>query len=50
MAARFATTGVQGVADRNGLSVERNRELFECRDVVRIVELLLEGLAALPPA
>jgi hypothetical protein len=48
MAARFAMTGVAGLAAKNGLSVEQNRELFTSRDIPRIVELLLDGLTELP--
>jgi hypothetical protein len=44
MAARFAADGVAELSARNGLSIAANRELFVCRDVTRIVELLLEGL------
>jgi len=43
----FATAGVSGLASRNGLTVDENRELFQSRDVTRIVELLLEGLTKL---
>jgi hypothetical protein len=46
MAARFASAGVAEISARNGLSVAGNRELFVCRDVTRIVELLLEGLTS----
>src|SRR5262249_8173952 len=44
MANRFASTGVTGLAARNRLTAQENRELFSSRDVTRIVELLLEGL------
>ncbi len=47
MAGFFADTGVDGLATHNRLSVEQNRELFGCRDVGRIVELLLTGLGRL---
>ncbi len=42
------STGVAGLAEKNNLSLDENRELFWSRDVVRIVELLLEGLSRLP--
>lgn len=45
MAEVLADTGVAGLAANNRLGVEENRELFRCRDLRRIVELLLEGLA-----
>jgi hypothetical protein len=48
MTTEFADAGVAALAAHNGLSVDRNRELFVCRDVTRIVELLLEGLTSLP--
>jgi hypothetical protein len=48
MAGIFASVGVPGLAARNSLSADQNRELFRCRDVGRIVELLLEGLTRLP--
>jgi hypothetical protein len=47
MASRFGTAGVSELAARNQLSVEENRELFQCRHVARIRELLLEGLTKL---
>jgi len=47
MAEFFADTGVDGLAAQNRLSAEQNRELFGCRDVGRIVELLLTGLTRL---
>ncbi|HEY1120295.1 MAG TPA: hypothetical protein VGE67_01790, partial [Haloferula sp.] len=45
MTAFFAETGVEGLARMNKLSVEENRELFRSRDLVRVIELILEGLA-----
>ncbi|HYI95120.1 MAG TPA: TIR domain-containing protein [Bryobacteraceae bacterium] len=47
MTSRFSSAGVSELARQNGLSVDQNRELFHCRDVVRLVELLLEGLSKL---
>jgi hypothetical protein len=47
MATRFASAGTSGIAARNGLTADENRELFRCRDVARIVELLLRGLTKL---
>jgi SLOG cluster2/TIR domain len=47
MTSVFATAGTSEVASRNGLTVNENRELFQSRDVTRIVELLLEGLTTL---
>lgn len=44
MTAYFRSVGTAGLAASNRLSVEENRELFWCRNVARIVELLLEGL------
>jgi SLOG cluster2/TIR domain len=40
----FRATGVAGLADQNGLTVEENQELFWTRNLARVVELLLEGL------
>jgi hypothetical protein len=48
MTKSFAEFGVDQLAAKNGLSIEENRELFQCRDVTRIVELLLGGLLRLP--
>jgi hypothetical protein len=45
MAAFFAETGVEGLSRMNKLTVEENRELFRSRDLVRVIELILEGLA-----
>ena len=46
MAAFFcATVGVSGLSRVNRLSEEENRELFACRDVPRLIELLLIGLS-----
>ncbi|MCB1909748.1 MAG: TIR domain-containing protein [Rhodocyclaceae bacterium] len=45
MAEFFADSGVDGLAAGNRLSAAENRELFACRDLGRIVELLLTGLA-----
>ena len=45
MAAFCAAVGVNGVSRVNGLSDEENRELFYCREVPRLIELLLIGLA-----
>ena len=39
-----AAVGVSGVSRVNRLSDEENRELFYCRDVSRLIELLLIGL------
>lgn len=46
MAAYLKTIGVDGLAERNGLSAELNRELFTCRDIIRIVELVLAGICS----
>lgn len=43
----FASAGVAALSARNGLTEAANRELFVCRDVARIVELLLEGLTTI---
>jgi len=45
--AYFKKLGVSGLAEMNHLTPEENRELFACRDVTRMVELILEGLARL---
>ena len=45
MAAFCATVGVSGLSRVNRLSEEENRELFYCRDVPRLIELLLIGLS-----
>jgi hypothetical protein len=45
MAAFCAAVGINGVSRGNGLSDEENRELFYCREVPRLIELLLIGLA-----
>lgn len=49
IAARLRTFGARGLKEalRNGLDDDQNRELFTCTDPFRIVELVLEGLAAL---
>jgi hypothetical protein len=44
MADFCAAVGVNGVSRANGLSDEENRELFYCREVSRLIELLLIGL------
>jgi hypothetical protein len=44
MAKIFADIGVDGLSRTNHLSNEENRELFRCRDVPRLIELLLLGL------
>ena len=44
MASLFKSRGVEESAAKNRLTTDENRELFECRDVLRIVELLLVGL------
>jgi hypothetical protein len=44
MAKIVAGIGVDGLSRANHLSNEENRELFRCRDVPRVVELLLLGL------
>jgi SLOG cluster2/TIR domain len=44
MAKTFADVGVAGLSRANHLSDDENRELFRCRDVPRVVELLLLGL------
>ena len=49
MAAFFAGIGVDGLAAMNHLSKDENLELFECRSVPRIIELLLTGLTASRP-
>jgi hypothetical protein len=36
--------GVPGLSKLNGLSPDENRELFACRDLPRLVELVLIGL------
>jgi hypothetical protein len=43
----FASVGVSGLSARNGLMEAENLELFQSRDVERIVELLLRGLTTL---
>jgi len=45
MTAWFQDFGLEGIAKLNRLSEEENREMSGCRDVTRIVELILEGLA-----
>ena len=40
----FATIGIAGLAANNGLTEAENFELFACRDVSRILELILTGL------
>lgn len=40
-----ANIGVDGLSILNGLSAAENRELFACRDLPRLVELVLAGLA-----
>jgi hypothetical protein len=47
MADEFRTAGLTKLSECNHLSQEQNRELFVCRDIDRIVELLLEGLTSL---
>jgi hypothetical protein len=47
MTEEFNTAGVEGISSKNRLTEEQNRELFTCRDLDRIVELLLQGLTAL---
>jgi len=49
MAAFFAGIGVDGLAAMNHLSKDENLELFECRSLPRIIELLLTGLTASRP-
>jgi SLOG cluster2 len=44
MANFCAAVGVKGVSRVNGLTDEENFELFYCRDVPRLIELLLIGL------
>jgi hypothetical protein len=44
MAKIFGDTGVAGLSRANHLSDDENRELFRCRDVPRLIELLLLGL------
>jgi hypothetical protein len=44
MAKAFATIGVAGLSELNHLSNDENREMFQCRDVPRLIELLLLGL------
>lgn len=39
-----ADIGVDGLSNVNHLSADENRELFSCRDVPRVIELLLLGL------
>lgn len=41
----FREFGVDSLSKSNHLSVQENRELFSCRDVIRIIELLLLGLS-----
>jgi len=41
----FREFGVDSLSKSNHLSVQENRELFSCRDVKRIIELLLLGLS-----
>lgn len=43
----FASYGVAGLARDNGLTEAENRELFRTRNPLRIVQLLLSGLANL---
>ncbi len=45
MTTYFKSVGIAGLAELNRLTEEENRELFVCRDVTRMVELILEGLA-----
>jgi hypothetical protein len=45
MAAFCAGVGVAGLSQVNHLSEEENCELFSCRDVPRLIELLLIGLS-----
>jgi len=40
----FRSFGVNSLSDLNHLNMKENRELFACRDVSRITELLLVGL------
>lgn len=49
MAAFFAGIGVDGLSAMNHLSKDENLELFECRSLPRIIELLLTGLTAARP-
>jgi len=44
MAEQFKAWGVAELVRRNGLTMEENRELFQGRDLTRIVELILEGI------
>jgi hypothetical protein len=43
----FREFGVDSLSKLNRLNEEENRELFACRDVTRIIELILGGLARL---
>jgi len=43
----FHEAGVGGLAERNGLSIEENQELFTTPILDRIVELVLIGLSRL---
>jgi hypothetical protein len=45
MTAFCAGVGVAGLSQVNHLSEEENCELFSCRDVPRLIELLLIGLS-----
>ena len=40
----FREFGVDSLTKLNHLSVEENRELFASRDVMRIIELIIDGL------
>lgn len=46
--AAFRAAGVQGLASRNGLTVEENRELFTTPVLDRVIQLVLRGLGNLP--
>jgi hypothetical protein len=51
LAAAFKDIGISGLSQGNHLSEDENRELFRCRDIPGLVELLLTGLSrALGPS
>jgi hypothetical protein len=49
MAAFCANIGVRGLSQMNHLSEAENLELFNCRDLPRLIELLIAGLAKRTP-